>query len=287
MAFPGTLNISYYKGDTYEFRIYPKDSLGASFDLSQYRDARFTISTSRGTSGLANQVECSAVITSGLGNYVTCTIRPDDLIGLNASVQYVYDVQIKRISSPHNYVHTLLTGTVSITDDISVSAGSSQDLGNVKYKVVYVDKYNTTGSIPSNNNLYITGQTAPVISGTIARPGYTLSGWTTNESTTLPLYTVGQTITFGNSDIVLYSVWGANTYTITYKAGTGGSGSDLTQTFVYGNTATLKDATAALTKSGYAISGWSTTDGGSKTHELSSSYSSASDLILYPVWTAN
>ena len=208
MAFPGTLNINYYKGDTYEFRIYPKDSLGASFPLTQYSDARFTVSTSRGTSGLADQVECLAVITSGLsGNFVTCTIRPDDLIDLDASVQYVYDVQIKKISSPHNYVHTLLTGTVSITDDVSVSAGSSQDLGNVKYKVVYVDRSNTTGSIPSDNNLYITGQTATVLSGTIARPGYTLSGWTTNESTSLPLYTAGQTITFGNSDIVLYSVW--------------------------------------------------------------------------------
>ena len=42
MAFPGTYNISYYKGDTLEFKIYPKDSSGASFSLDNYI-ATFTI----------------------------------------------------------------------------------------------------------------------------------------------------------------------------------------------------------------------------------------------------
>ena len=120
MAFPGTLNINYYKGDTYEFRVYPKDSSGASFDLSQYGNAKFTISTSRGSSGVSGKIECLAVITSGVsGNYVTCTIRPGDSVTMNAITQYVYDVEITRTASPHNYVYTLLTGTVSVTDQVS------------------------------------------------------------------------------------------------------------------------------------------------------------------------
>jgi len=120
MAFPGTLNINYYKGDTYEFRVYPKDSSGASFDLSQYGNAKFTISTSRGSSGVSGRIECLAVITSGVsGNYVTCTIRPGDSVTMSAATQYVYDVEITRTSSPHNYVYTLLTGTVSVTDQVS------------------------------------------------------------------------------------------------------------------------------------------------------------------------
>ena len=37
MAFPGTLNINYYKGDTYEFNIYPKKSTdGSAFDLTSF-----------------------------------------------------------------------------------------------------------------------------------------------------------------------------------------------------------------------------------------------------------
>ena len=121
MAFPGTLNINYYKGDTYEFRIYPKDSLGASFDLTGYgQTAKFTISTSRGSSGVSGKIECLAVITSGLyGNYVTCTIRPNDSVTMNAATQYVYDVEITKTASPYNYVYTLLTGSVTVTDHIA------------------------------------------------------------------------------------------------------------------------------------------------------------------------
>ena len=120
MAFPGTLNINYYKGDTYEFRIYPKDSLGASFDLTNYGQAKFTISTSRGSSGVSGKIECLAVITSGLsGNYVTCTIRPNDSVTMNAATQYVYDVEITKTASPYNYVYTLLTGSVTVTDHIA------------------------------------------------------------------------------------------------------------------------------------------------------------------------
>jgi len=120
MAFPGTLNINYYKGDTYEFRIYPKDSLGASFDLTNYGQAKFTISTSRGSSGVSGKIECLAVITSGVyGNYVTCTIRPNDSVTMNAATQYVYDVEITKTASPYNYVYTLLTGSVTVTDHIT------------------------------------------------------------------------------------------------------------------------------------------------------------------------
>lgn len=120
MAFPGTLNINYYKGDTYEFRIYPKDSLGASFDLTGYSQAKFTISTSRGSSGVSGKIECLAVITSGTyGNYVTCTIRPNDSVTMNAATQYVYDVEITKTASPYNYVYTLLTGSVTVTDHIA------------------------------------------------------------------------------------------------------------------------------------------------------------------------
>jgi len=127
MAFPGTLNINYYKGDTYEFRIYPKTSLGASFDLTGYgqivnglQTAKFTISTSRGSSGVSGKIECLAVITSGVyGNYVTCTIRPEDSLTMNAATQYVYDVEITKTASPYNYVYTLLTGSVTVTDHIA------------------------------------------------------------------------------------------------------------------------------------------------------------------------
>lgn len=49
MAFPGTYNISYYKGDTLDFELYPKDANGDVFSLEDY-SAKFTVSTQRGNS---------------------------------------------------------------------------------------------------------------------------------------------------------------------------------------------------------------------------------------------
>jgi len=48
MAFPAVFNISYYRGDTYEFRIYPKDANGNAFPLTGYdanEGVKFTMST--------------------------------------------------------------------------------------------------------------------------------------------------------------------------------------------------------------------------------------------------
>jgi len=133
------------------------------------------------------------------------------------------------------------------------------------------------------------GNTATLKDATAAftRSGYAISGWTTGATSASAKTNDLSSSYTSAANLILYPVWSASTYTITYKAGTGGSGSDLTQTFVYGNTATLKDATAALTKSGYAISGWSTTDGGSQSYALSGSYSAAANINLYPVWAAN
>jgi hypothetical protein len=78
---------------------------------------------------------------------------------------------------------------------------------------------------------------------------------------------------------------GTASYTITYKPGNYSTGSQYTQSKTYGTSITLRGAT--YTRTGYTQTGWSTTDGGSKTHNLSASYSKEAALTLYPVWTAN
>ena len=121
MSFPGTFNISYYKGDTYEFRVYPKDSTGAAFDLTNYadEDISFTISDKRGSAGVATQVECFAEKSSD-GSHILCAIRPTDAADLTAGTQYVYDVEINTTQiSSYDLVYTLLTGNISITDQVT------------------------------------------------------------------------------------------------------------------------------------------------------------------------
>ena len=125
MAFPSTYNFNYYKGDTFEFKIYPKNSNGSAFDLSTYAstanppgETKFTIATARGSAGVAGKISCSAVISLS-DNSITCMISPQNGSLLNANASYVYDVEISKSSGGSATVYTLLTGSISVTDQIS------------------------------------------------------------------------------------------------------------------------------------------------------------------------
>lgn len=113
MAFPATYNISLYSGDTYEFVISPKNSDGTAFDLSTFT-ASMKIATSRGSSPTFSTT-AQTVINTTL-NTVTCTILPGVNNSLTSGTTYVYDVQI---SNGSTRVYTLLTGNITITEDVS------------------------------------------------------------------------------------------------------------------------------------------------------------------------
>lgn len=114
MAFPGTYNISYYHGDTFEFKIRPKTSDGSEFDLSGFSPL-FTIATTRGAGG--TQYPCTAEIS---GNTINCLIAPGQGRELTPGTTYYYDVQVSKTTNAGVLVvHTFLNGTVSVTADIS------------------------------------------------------------------------------------------------------------------------------------------------------------------------
>jgi hypothetical protein len=121
MAFPGTYNINYYRGDTFEFRIYPKDSSGSAYDLSGYNKtsgAIFTISTARGAAGIADQKEAFARISDD-GTYILCAITPDNGADLAFGNSYVYDVQISKSGANYDSVITVLTGNITMTEQVT------------------------------------------------------------------------------------------------------------------------------------------------------------------------
>lgn len=114
MAFPGTYNLDYYKGDTLEFNISPSNSAGGVFSLAGYTPS-FTIATSRGANP-SQAVTCTAE-KDDQNTMVICTIQATDLQGksLIAGTPYVYDVQVTNGSK----TYTLLTGTVTVTADVT------------------------------------------------------------------------------------------------------------------------------------------------------------------------
>jgi hypothetical protein len=110
MAFPGTYNFNYYRGDTSQFVIRPKTANGQAFDLLNYT-AAFTIANQVGPSG--TQTAATAVVNATT-DIVTCTITP--AVGRTlSSGSFVYDVQITNGTD----IYTLLKGIIAVTDDIT------------------------------------------------------------------------------------------------------------------------------------------------------------------------
>lgn len=139
MAFPGTYNINYYVGDTYEFRIFPKTSNGEVFSLSSFiydddsneqtpdlNSVIFAFAEEKAAGGSnppepLGYHECYAKISDN-GTYVTCAIRPDDAQYLNPTKKYVYDVQVSKPAGTGDYktIITLMTGTINVTGQVIV-----------------------------------------------------------------------------------------------------------------------------------------------------------------------
>ena len=114
MAFPGTYNFSYYRGDTYQFIIRPKNANGTTFSLDAYAgNADFTIANVRGSTG--TQISATATVDTGT-DIVTCTITGTQGRQLVAGTTYVYDVQI---DNGAGVIFTLLTGSITVTDDVT------------------------------------------------------------------------------------------------------------------------------------------------------------------------
>lgn len=122
MAFPATYNIDYYMGDTHEFRIYPKDASGSVFPLSQYTTVNFTIAERRGTPLPDDQdpIQGYAAFSNDRTN-VLCAITNATAASLDSSKDYVFDVQIGKSGSPYDSILTLLTGNISITDQVTLT----------------------------------------------------------------------------------------------------------------------------------------------------------------------
>lgn len=154
MAFPATYDFNYYKGDTFEFRIYPKKNDGTVFDLSSfynqtdyastpdgvtdtvapYDSAQFTISNVRGSIGLATgmPLKCFARVSDD-NTFVQCAIRPGANEGdsLIAGTEYVYDVEVRKPaglpgSGQYEIVQTLLTGKITVTDQVTGATPATQ-----------------------------------------------------------------------------------------------------------------------------------------------------------------
>ncbi len=115
------------------------------------------------------------------------------------------------------------------------------------------------------------------------RSGYSFLGWATSASSEEASYQPSGSISI-TRNTTLYAVWEQITYTVYYKKGAYGSGTNTSDIKNPGVSISLRGA--IFTRDGYTQQGWSTSDGGSKSYNLSASYAADADVTLYPYWVA-
>ena len=286
MAFPGELNINYYRGDTYDFNVYPKKTDGTVFDLTNYGNAKFTLSTARGFSGISSQVEALATVSSD-ATYLACKIRPADGNQLIGGTQYVYDVQVTNSGTSPSTIYTLLTGTISVTDDVSNTSyvepvePTTIPVTTITYHVTYITDFDVSGNVTVDSNEYMKNQTVTLANGSgLSKVGYTFTGWTLNANGTGNVYNPGDQYPVGSSNIIFYAKWTPTSYLVTYNSGGGTS-------VVNGSFKTdgaIATAPTPPTRTGFAFNGWYATD--EKIEKITFPYSpgGSSNITLYGEW---
>jgi hypothetical protein len=116
MSFPATFNIQYYKGDIYQFVIRPKQSNGDPFPIDDTtHNAFFRIAPSRGGS-IGNTRTASAIIEEG---NIVATILPSVGNALTATTPYFYDISVQGKPPNSDQVYTIVTGSLTVTQDIT------------------------------------------------------------------------------------------------------------------------------------------------------------------------
>ena len=154
----------------------------------------------------------------------------------------------------------------------------------------YTITFNANGGTGSMSNLPMTYDVAKNLTANgFTNSGNTFAGWATSAGGSV-VYQDGDSVknltSTQGATVTLYAKWTAiPIYTITYKPGANGTGSQQTATKTKDLALTLKDA--IFTRTGYTQTGWATSDGGSKAYNLSGSYTANAAATLYPFWTAN
>ena len=153
------------------------------------------------------------------------------------------------------------------------------------FTVTYDGNNKLSGSIPAsqtgNGNV-----TLATNSGTLAKTGYSFSGWNTAANGTGTHYATGATYNL-TADVTLYAEWTAVNYTLTYDGNGNGGGTVPTAQTGSGNK-TLSANLGLLTLSGSTFTGWNTAANGTGTHyNIGATYDLTADVTLYAEWATS
>lgn len=175
--------------------------------------------------------------------------------------------------------HYAVSATYSLTADVTLYA----EWTPLSYSITYNGNGNLSGSVPANTTGY-GSVTLAANTGTLAKTGFSLSGWNTLANGSGTSYALSDTYNLTGS-VTLYAEWTALSFTILYDDNESTGGSTPANTTGYG-TKTLASNSGTLVKTGYIFRGWNTMANGSGTRYLASTtYNLLADVTLYAEWT--
>lgn len=153
-------------------------------------------------------------------------------------------------------------------------------------KLSLIYSANGGANAPTDDTSYNANSSTTVSDAKPKRVGYRFSGWSTDPSAVSAEYTANQSLAFEEDDVILYAVWQANSYTVTYDNG-GGEGTMPVDTFRYGEQGAL--SLNAFTKTGHLFIGWAISENGEAVYADGVAVSdlcseNGDNFTLYAVW---
>lgn len=175
------------------------------------------------------------------------------------------------IYAKYNGIDLLPGGTMYVNTSVTIPALAS-----------YTVSYNANGGSGAPvSQLKYYGKTLTLSSTIPTRTGYIFKGWSASQTATSASWSAGGSYT-ANDPIILYAVWEAVTYTVSYNAN-GGFGAPGSQIKTHGEDLTL--STVVPTRTNYTFKGWGTSDSAeSATYSAGGTYSTDKAITLYAVW---
>jgi uncharacterized repeat protein (TIGR02543 family) len=202
--------------------------------------------------------------------YIAYANDPTPTFGTNSKADITLDHDANWIFTGWNPYWT-----ATVTDSITYVAQWLQEITpKHDFKVTYHDNGASTGNVPTDNNLYDSGEHVTIASntGNLTKPGYTFTGWAYNPNTlTADFIATGNTIIPATFDIYenvdLYAVWKENTYTVTYQPGTHGTFSEQTTSGLHYGDPTPTPPTITG-ETGWTFTGWQPTPSATVTNNV-------------------
>ena len=198
-------------------------------------------------------------------------------------------------SAQYYMVYVSINDTAGISGNkaaISAQSGVSynEEEGFLSTKV-YVESFEDGVQMTTNGSDALVNIYASII----GREGYTFKGFDPNRVGNGEYLSTGYTsggtpFAVVDGDVVLYVIWVANTYTVSYDANkAGATGAAESQTATYDEYLIVNDQT--FTAPGYKHNGWNTKADGTGIfvglNDRALNLSSGDDVVLYATWTAS